>query len=258
MQISSFIGKPVLSAGGETFGYVTDVRLARDYKKLLCLVLADDEEEEIFLPMKTVRAVSDAVIAGKARLTSPLGIPSPVGKRAYTSGGKELGTVADVQLGETPCLVISDGHTADMVPASRVSVMETVIVYEDEKQRSSAQRSTGKRSAGACKKTAGHARRQKEVPEERPCDVPPVGEPLPQPEEPPEEPPVKNENANARQIGRFRTDLLGKYVQRPVYDSRGELLADAGTQITPALLSAARRAGKLLALSVNTLTAFRS
>ncbi len=254
MQISNFIGKPVLSPGGEAFGYVTDVRLSRDYKKPLCLVVADSEEEEIYLPQRTVRAVSDAVIAGKARLTTPTGIPSPVGKHAYTGGGKLLGTVSDVCFGEEPCLIVTEGNTADMVPISRVSVMESVIIYESAEERALMKKSLREsRPEGARKRRESVAGTKREVPHrpgEEPAEnvpylVPPMREPGPDVADPP-----------APKGFADRTNLLGRYVKRAVYDNAGRPIAQAGECVTPALLSAARRAGKLLALTVNTLTQY--
>ena len=49
-------------------------------------------------------------------------------------------------------------------------------------------------------------------------------------------------------------NLLGKRVVRSVYDAQGEIVALAGDRITPEVLSRARRKGRLLALTVNTLT----
>ena len=52
------------------------------------------------------------------------------------------------------------------------------------------------------------------------------------------------------------TNLLGRKVKKSVYDDYGIAIALAGERITPAVLARARRAGRLLALAVNTLTVF--
>ncbi len=251
MQISTLIGKPVLSPGGEAYGYITDVRLSRDFKKLSCIVIADAEEEEAFLPPHAIKSVSDAVIAGRARLASPAGIGSPIGKRVYSAEGKELGAVGDVYFGEAPCFLISNGNIADMVPASLVSVAETVIVYASEEERARC-----KKTAGAAKPSAARkAKAKREVPhrpgEEPAVDLPDVIPPLkePSPTPPAADPPVPKGLA-------LRTDLLGRYVKRPVYDNTGVAIAQTGDRVTPALIASARRAGKLLALAVNTLTQY--
>lgn len=258
MQISSLIGKPVLSPSGEAYGYITDVRLSRNFQKIACLVIADSEEEETYLPMQTVRAVADAVIAGKARLSEPAGVPSPIGKRAYTLKGEELGFVSDVTLGDDPYFMISKGNTTDMVPISLVSVMESVIVYESEEERALMKKTVRTKATGATQSPRERSqtkRAKREVPhrpgEEPAVDLPDVLPPLkePDPAAPVTEPPAPK--------GLYdRTNLLGRYVKRPVYDNAGAPIALEGERITPALLSNARRAGKLLALAVNTLTQY--
>ena len=52
------------------------------------------------------------------------------------------------------------------------------------------------------------------------------------------------------------TNLLGRKVKKSVYDDYGIAIALAGERITPAVLARARRAGRLLALAMNTLTVF--
>ena len=105
MQISTLIGKPVLTRTGDKLGYVTAARLSRDLTKLSALCCADADEEEFYLPARTVLAVGDAVIAGNARLKAPTGVACPVGKRAFSYTGEELGVVTDVETGESPASI---------------------------------------------------------------------------------------------------------------------------------------------------------
>lgn len=232
MQISTLIGKRVLSTGGAAYGYVTDVRLASGYKKISCLVCADGEEEEFYLPMRAVQSVSDAIIAKNARLAACTGLPSPIGRPAYSHTGQALGAVADVLVeedGEAVFTVVGEGVRLS-APASLTSVAETVIVFPDAASKSAAVK--GIRSAGGTGK-------KRSAPREKKTEQPPAKE---------------QEGGQAVPIG--RTNLLGRHLRRSVYDKRGAPIAIAGEKITPATLQAARRAGKLLELTVNTLTAY--
>ncbi len=228
MQISNLISKPILSPAGESYGYVTDVRISRDYKKISCLICADREEEEFFLPCRAVLSIRDALIVSKARLSAPTGIPSPIGKTVYFYTGEALGYIADVVLSETEeslLVIASEGGTTTS-PVSLAAVAETVVLYPSEKLKAAA-----RKHATAKKATPNRSKKQ---------------------------PAKKKEPAEKQQEHSFvvlnGTNLLGRYVQKNVYDKTGALIATVGEKITPAILSRARRAGKLLALTVNTLT----
>ena len=212
MQTSSYIGKPVISPGGDAYGYVTGVRLTRKFEKVSCIECADENEEEFFLPLRAVLACGDAIVAGKARLTSPTGPPSPVGKKAYSAEGRALGIISDVICGEKALLVI-EGEGRTEVPYDFVQMGETVVVYDEPVKHHTAKR----------------APKSPSEPKSPPArEVPPL--------------PMN------------RTNLLGKKVRRSVYDDRGMPIAVAGERITPAILSVARRSGRLLELAVNTIT----
>lgn len=233
MQISTLISKPVLSPSGAAYGYITDVRLTRDYAKISCLVCADEEEEEFYLPMRTVLSVSDAVIAGKARLSSPTGIPSPVGKTAYSFTGELLGTVSDVILEEDEETKLVVGGRDLALPISHASVHETVIVYPDAAKKNAAAKQ-GNSSSKPKRETSKTREIQKEESKNADAATANVAPPA------------------VQMMG--RTNLLGRYLRRSVYDGKGTLIAMQGERITPAVLQSARRAGKLLELTVNTLT----
>ena len=106
MNISTVIGKPVLSPQGETLGYVKTAYLDRNLSSLASLACIDEEEEEFYLPARAVAAIGDAVIARKSARTSPVGILCPIGSAAYSSDGKFLGAVADY---------ILDGERSELI-----------------------------------------------------------------------------------------------------------------------------------------------
>ena len=150
MQLSTLIGKPVLTRAGDRLGYVTAAHPARDLKKISSLVCADDDENEFCLPARAILSVSDAVIAGGARLKAPTGIESPIGKRAYSHTGEELGALSDVELGETPSLLITGDNGQLRCDAACATIGETVIVYpspEDRRPAAAKRRHTACRNA---------------------------------------------------------------------------------------------------------------
>lgn len=218
MELSSFVGKRILTPAGKDLGYSKNVLLTRNRKKISCLVCIDADEEEFYLPARAVLAASDVIIAGPARLSAPAGIPCPVGLPVYSDTGESLGTVVDLVLGEgDPVYLVGKDGARESYPAERLSVSETVIAYPE----------------GAKKRAAARTKRADKR----------EATPLPEKEE------VKTQSDP---FDRF--SLLGKTVKKSVYDGCGKPVALAGERITPAVLSLARRKNLLLQLTVNTLT----
>lgn len=232
MQLSSFIGKLVLSPAGERCGYVVAARPTRDFAEIACLVCADGEEEEFYLPGRAILSVRDAVIAEKRRIAAPAGVPSPVGTEAYTIAGTLLGTIADVRLKEQgdPAFIIAGEHALTQVPVLRVALGERAVVYPE----------------GASVPAAKRAPRARKKPAESKKEAPMSEEQAPKTMQL-EPAPVKAELLNG-------SNLLGKRVRRSVFEGCGLPIAVAGERVTPAILSRARRKNCLIRLAVNTLT----
>lgn len=140
MRFSSWIGKDVLSRSGERLGYVVALRLTRDMKKLSCLVCADEEEAEFYLPARAVLSAEDAVIAGRQRFEMPTGQPCPVGRPVYLHTGEFFGVIADVDTGEEPALAVWTEDGERSVPAACAAMGETVIVYPTAEEKRTAGR----------------------------------------------------------------------------------------------------------------------
>lgn len=243
MQLSTLIGKPVLTRAGDRLGYVTAAHPARDLKKISSLVCADDDENEFCLPARAILSVSDAVIAGGARLKAPTGIESPIGKRAYSHTGEELGALSDAELGEIPSLLITGDNGQLRCDAACATIGETVIVYpspEDRRPAAAKRRHTPKKNTVAATMS--------EIPAATPPSPPPMSEQDMQKMQSAPEPPRRD----GFRID--RTNLLGRRVKKSVYDETGAPIALAGERITPETITKARRKNKLLALTVNTLT----
>ena len=234
MQITSFVGKNVLSKTGERLGYVISPRLTRDHKKLSCLVCADEEEDEFFLPARAVLAAEDAVIAGRQRAEAPTGVPSPVCRAAYNAKGEWCGVVADVLTGDAPELVLAEEGKTRRIPVALACIRENVILFSSAEER---------RHSGASSRTkTGQRPPQKDTAPR--TAAPPAAERAAPPA--PVSPPQNGVPD--------RTNLLGRKVKRSVYDLRGNPVALEGERITPAILARARRENVLLTLTVNTLT----
>lgn len=224
MQISSFIGKPILSPAGSSLGYVLQVYTTRDMKKISCLVCADDEEEEFYLPARAMLSYGDAVLAGKARLSAPSGIPSPIGKTVFAHTGEKLGTVTDLQAeADASMLMVTREGEKTAFPADCAAIGETVIVYPN----ASAKPTAGKRTSP--RKPAGG-----------------------KPKMTAEKAPIVPEATAVHSFN--RVNLLGRRVKKSVFDGYGTAIAVAGERITPSVISAARKNNRLLELTMNTLT----
>lgn len=227
MNISTVIGKPVLSPQGETLGYVKTAYLDRNLSSLSSLACIDEEEEEFYLPARAVAAIGDAVIAKKTLRTSPVGILCPIGSAAYSSDGRFLGAVADYILdGERSELILRGDETELHIPAMRVAVGERAIVYPDAAPRK--------------------APRKPALP--RPKRDPPA---LSAPDLPVAS---AGTDADAPSEPADRFSLLGKRVKRDLLDAYGTPIARAGDTVTLSMIGTARRNNLLLRLAMNTLT----
>lgn len=231
MELSTIIGKQILSPNGESLGYAKGVYLNRDLTKVSAYSCIDEEEEEFFLPARAILAVGDALIAGSARIGAPTGIPSPVGKTVYTHLGEQIGIVSDIVTEEETAAVIVCGTTdRTAYPAELTAVAESVIVYPDECTK----------KALAPKKRRAPA---KNKPAERPASntesarAPEQTAPAPSPES-----------------SCCRFGILGKQVKKSVYDSQGFPIINAGEKVTAETVLRARKNNRLLELTVNTLT----
>ena len=240
MLTSSFIGKRLITPAGENLGYVLGVRLSRDRRKLSCLLCADGEEEEFFLPARAVLYDSDALVVRKTRISSPTGILPPVMTPVYTHTGELLGTAADFRFGdEDPALIARKDGTETVCPLPNLCWGETVVLHPRPVTKPSGKKQT------------------KKQPDEAPADKPQL-ETMPAAPEPlPVSRPAETEEP-ARTTGTDysfnRLNLLGRKLKKSVFDGYGSPIAVAGERITPAIISAARRHNRLLQLTVNTLT----
>lgn len=224
MQLSLFIGKQVLTPAGENLGYVLAANPTRDFSAIASYLCADAEEEEFYLSAKSVLSSSDALIANRLRLSSPAGVPCPLGKAVFSHTGMLFGTLKDLLLGDEPLFIVQGKGEEYTFPLSRVSIGDAIMVYPEGEKPA---------APSAPKKKTAHKQRAKSAVKK---------------DEPPAPVPFRTEDALNR------VNLLGRKLKKNVYDENGFLIAEAGERITESTVSKARRNNRLLQLTVNTLT----
>lgn len=238
MQLTTLIGKPVLTPAGEKLGYVLSVNPARDMKGIACFLCADEDEEEFYLPARNVLFYSDALIANRSRISSPTGIPCPLGKTVFSHTGGFLGTLGELLVGDNadPLFIVHGDGAKLTFPLSRVALGDALIVYPEGRQKPAPAKSAPK------KKPAPKVEVQIETVtvEEKPVHVEPAPAPAPR--------------VFRREDALNRVNLLGKKLKKTVYDENGYPIAEAGERITETIVARARRSNRLLQLTVNTLT----
>ncbi len=264
MQLSSLIGKKIISPSGEQLGYVTGAYLARDLRSLSALTAVDGDEEEFILPIRAVQACNDAIIASRLRTTTPTGVPAPIGLNAYSEKGAELGVVGDWLFGDCDpaFIVVKDGVRTAYAAESVVSEDHVVVYLTGErpapKKRPNRSTKQQNKKNGATMSEPHPSQNASELSAEGENSIAEEGfsadvEAAAPAAEVPTEPAEEQTVATAKyELG--SRNLLGKRVVRSVFDAQGEVVALAGDRITPEVLSRARRKGRLLALTVNTLT----
>ena len=259
MQITSLIGKQILSPAGEKIGYVVSAYPSRDFKKISCFLCADEDEEEFFLPAKNVLHWGDALVANRSRISTPTGLPCPVGSPVYTHTGEWMGALGELLIGDEadPLFIVHKEGTKITLPLARVSVGDIIMVYPVGCKKPAAQKKPARKPAEKVQSAPAPSAK------ESPAPAPVISAPA----APAEIPAVKTEEPeqpateSAAEKTEFRTEdalnrlnLLGRKVKKTVYDQNGYPIALAGDRITEKIVSLARRNNRLLQLTVNTLT----
>ncbi len=241
MELSSIIGKEILAPSGDKLGYTKNVFLSKDRKKLSSLLCIDEDEEEFVLPARAILASDDVIIAGKARLNAPTGLPCPIGIPAYSDKGELMGVVGDLLLGGgDPVYVIVKNGVRTSFSADCVVPGKTIIIYPEGKPERIARekKSAAKQAASPKKQTSAPAAAEQPEPDfvlEQTENVAPA-------------------NSEQTENALNRCNLLGRRVKKSVYGENREPIALQGERITPEIISRARRHNRLLQLTVNTLT----
>ena len=250
MEVSTMIGAEIFSPAGEKLGYVKNVYLSKDRKKITCLLCVDEgesgEDDEFVMPFRAVLSVKDVVIARKMRIGTAIGAPAPVGINAYSDTGEALGTLCEILVGDGgPVYVVTKDGVRTSYPDGTVIIGEAAMISSG----SAAKKTGAKRKKKSGKeekpiKAEGEAKTKTAETAETADDTAPLEEPTPS-----DFAAIMN-----APLGIDRLNLLGRQVKITVHDKNGEVIALSGQRITPEILSLARKNNLLLRLTVNTLT----
>lgn len=134
MELSSLIGKQILSPAGKQLGYVKGVLLSEDLRRLSSLCCVSEEENEFFLPAEAVRAAGDALVADGEKTCRGSGTACPVGKAVFAMTGNYLGGAERFDP-ETGLLTVSKEGKRRTYRAETLSVGDVVLVRTPARRR---------------------------------------------------------------------------------------------------------------------------
>ena len=95
--VSDWIGKPLLTRGGERIGYVKNVQTDKNLRRVRNLeCVGEEDEEEFLLPASAVAQWGkDAIVAARRANSCKNCLPAPFGVAVYSAGGEALGPIDD-------------------------------------------------------------------------------------------------------------------------------------------------------------------
>lgn len=146
MQLSTLIGKRILSQEGNELGYVIDVLFNKTRTKLCALVCADDDEEEFYLEEKALLSVGDVLVCRDVRCARPQGNGNPLSLRAYTDTGLSLGTVRDVAFEKDGTYLVCENGRYSVTGARFGHVIVVKTTAPRKKTKSPSRKATGTKS----------------------------------------------------------------------------------------------------------------
>ena len=246
---SALIGKPLLSRSGERVGYIKNIQTDGRLSRIRNLECCDEDEEEFILPVSAAAQIGKDAAIVKSLSAAPCKncIPAPFGIEVFSETGDKLGTLADlVREGfAITHYVLSDGQK---IPADRLkSAADSAIVGTD---------GAARRPPRAVKtKTA--PRREKRADGEKTAGTSPAAAADENYEVLFAERAKKNAPAKEIRFSRPAARkmagsalLTGKILPAPLLDARGNVIAAAGSTVTPAIIRRALAHNKLFALTL--------
>lgn len=128
--VSSYIGLPLLTCGGERIGYIKNVQTDKNLTRIRNLECCDNDDEEFILPITAVANFGEG--AAVVRCPSARGckncLPAPIGKEVFSTSGDPLGRVRDFgrEGAFIQTVLLSDGRE---LPVQRVTgVTDAVLI----------------------------------------------------------------------------------------------------------------------------------
>jgi sporulation protein YlmC with PRC-barrel domain len=254
-RAGEFIGKTVLTLTGNRLGEISNLTFDKGFKKLKNMVVFDDEQEEFYIPIRSMFLHGENVVFVKVNLMPPVKNTyiSPINIKAYSIEGKLLGSVIDLKFIENEysveCLILDNNeelpikhiisHGKDavifdfsenpkkIIQRQNVALTAKTQLINKENIKESSNEKTTEIEAGTISENQKEDRQAIEVKTEIPKkpDNLVVGAKL----------------------------LTGRKVKKDIHLRNGNLLIKEGTIITLPIVNLALNNGKLFELTVNSL-----
>lgn len=240
--IGEWIGKPLLTRGGERIGYIRSVQTDRALTRVRNLECCDEEEGEFLLPVSAVEHFGkDAAIVRTLAPPCKECVSAPFGMAVYSRAGELLGRIDDfgkegarlTSLLLTGGLCVPVGQVLSVADAAIVDLTGEVTRRPRVLRRPAADAEAADAEAADGKKAS--AQESGALPHEQTAK--------------------RSERARERRAerpaGRLAGSALltGKTLPSDLLDARGNLLAPRGTVVDAAVIRRALQHNKLFALT---------
>jgi sporulation protein YlmC with PRC-barrel domain len=257
-RAGEYIGKTVLTLSGERLGEINNLTFDKGYKILKNLIVFDDEEEEYYIPIRSIFCHGENVVLVKVNILPPIKntFISPINLKAYDIKGKFLGIVKDLKLDEddkTVLKLVTD-NGEELLPKNIVSHGKDAVLFDfSENPLKVTKRRNFQKTISVIQHETEFDSAEVNIPTqiientvENFNEIPEKVEELP--EEIKQEIPKKPDNlvVGARL-------LTGRKVKNDIFLKNGKLLIKEGTVITLPIVNLALNNGKLFELTVNSL-----
>lgn len=131
MKISELYGKKVESTAGKS-GYVVSCNGAAG--KLVCLLCADEEENEFYIDVKNILSVGSKIIFEDRETAIKTSKPIRLGRAGFNEAGKYLGNLSDLDFNGTKIQRAKIGKRN--YPAEKLFMGDVIIVPEVKRLKS--------------------------------------------------------------------------------------------------------------------------
>lgn len=249
--VNYYLGKPVVTLEGEILGTVSNVRFTGKMSKLKFLEAFGENEDNFFVDVKRIFTAGENAVIVKscgcvsenAEGCSPLNLP------VYTAEGEYVGICYDVVLKGfvSENLLVEGGKE---VPCAQIVTVgkNAVIINPDGKKLPPVKRKTSG-AAAAFSESRDEAESQPEAAlSESVVQTAAAGEQTAAETGGKPAPKLPDSVIANNKL------LLGRKVQKDIYNQRGEIIIRKSNIITAYTLETAKKYGKLFELTVNSLS----
>lgn len=233
--VNYYLGKPLVTLEGEILGTISNVRFSDKMVKLKYLEAFGADEENFFVDVKRVfNAGENAIIlktcgtvCESAAGCSPLNLP------VYTAEGEFIGVCSDVSLNAYDCnSLLIDGKVA-VACSQIVTVGSNAVIVNPEGKKLPLKKKTKPDNTVLAREKVENVKEQFDV------------------SAPAQEPSALRLPDSVIANNKL---LIGRKVQKDIYNQRGEIIIRKSNIITAYTLETAKKYGKLFELTVNSLS----